>query len=171
MKPTESDLSAAQPASHHDHYFVYIGTYSKGIQGFRFSSDNGSLEPLGVVGTVASPSWVGTDPTFEHLYAVSELEGKEEGGVTSFTIDRKTGQLSTLNHLPSGGVAPCYLSVDATDKMLIVANYTSGGVSAFPIESNGSLGKMSSLMTAQGSSVNKERQEGPHAHEAVISIG
>ena len=169
MKPTESNLSLAQSQHHHDQYFVYIGSYSNGVQGFRFSSDNGSLEPLGVSGTVAKPSWVSADPAFEHLYAVSELDGTEEGGVTSFAIDRKTGKLSTLNHLPSGGIAPCHLSVDASDKMLIVANYTSGGVSAFPVESNGSLGKRSSLMTAQGSSVNKARQDGPHAHETVIT--
>jgi 6-phosphogluconolactonase len=169
MKPIQPDLAAAPSASHHDRYFVYVGTYGQGVQAFRFSSENGTLEPLGLVGTVAKPSWVGTDPTFEHLYAVSELEGKGEGGVASFTINRKTGQLNPLNHLPSGGEAPCHLSVDATDKMLIVANYTSGGVSAFPIEANGSLGKMSSLMTAHGSSVNKARQEGPHAHEAVIT--
>jgi 6-phosphogluconolactonase len=159
----------AQPASHHDRFFVYVGTYGKGVQAFRFASDSGSLEPLGLVGTVTNPSWVGTDPTFEHLYAVSELEGNEEGSIASFTIDRKTGKLHPLNHVASGGEAPCYLSVDATDKMLIVANYSSGGVSAFPIEANGSLGKMSSLMTAHGSSVDKARQEGPHAHEAVIT--
>ncbi len=169
MMPTQPNLSAAQSASQHNHYFVYVGTYGKGVEAFRFSPDSGSLEPLGLVGTATNPSWVGTDPSFEHLYAVSELEGKEEGGVTSFAIDRKTGKLNTLNHLASGGEAPCYLSVDATDKMLIVANYSSGGVSAFPIEANGSLGKMSSLMTAQGSSVDKARQEGPHAHEAVIT--
>jgi 6-phosphogluconolactonase len=169
MMPIQPNLSAAQTASHHDRYFVYVGSYGNGVQAFRFSSENGTLEPLGLVGTVAKPSWVGTDPTFEHLYAVSELEGKEKGGVASFTINRKTGQLSALNHLASGGEAPCHLSVDAADKMLIVANYSSGGVSAFPIEANGSLGKMSSLMTAHGTSVNKTRQEGPHAHEAVIT--
>ena len=169
MTPIEPNLAAAQSASSHDRYFVYVGTYSEGVQAFRFSSGNGSLEPLGMVGTVEKPSWVGTDPAFKHLYAVSEIEGKGQGGVASFAIDRKTGHLSALNHLESGGQGPCYLAVDSTGKMLIVANYSSGDVAAFPIEANGSIGKLSSVMSAHGSSVNKARQEGPHAHEAVIT--
>ncbi len=163
------DLFAAQPPELAANYFVYIGTYGKGVHGFRAASASASLEPIGLVGDVTNPSWVGAGPDFEHLYAVSELLGKEEGGVASFSIDRKSGQLRSLNQLKSGGVAPCYLSVDATRKMLIVANYVTGGVSSFPIEQNGSLGAMASLMSAHGSSVNKKRQEGPHAHEAVIS--
>ena len=53
--------------------------------------------------------------------------------------------------------------------MLIVANYTTGGVSVFPIEKDGSLGEMSALQQAYGHGPNQERQEGPHAHQVVIS--
>ena len=42
-------------------------------------------------------------------------------------------------------------------------------MSVFPLEQDGRLGEMSALMTAHGSSVNPDRQEGPHAHEAMIS--
>jgi 6-phosphogluconolactonase len=52
---------------------------------------------------------------------------------------------------------------------LVVANYGTGSVSVFPLEQDGRLGEMSALMTAHGSSVNAERQEGPHAHEVIIS--
>ena len=53
--------------------------------------------------------------------------------------------------------------------MLIVANYTSGGVSAYPIGPDGRLGEMSVLMTSPGKGPDPERQEGSHAHEVVIS--
>jgi 6-phosphogluconolactonase len=161
------DLSAAPAGSHHE-YFVYIGTYGKGVYGFRFTPGN-SLQSLGLLGEVVNPSWITTDRDFRHLYAVSELEGPVDGGVASFAIDRKTGKLNAINHLGSGGQAPCYAAVDRTGKMLVVANYVTGGVSTYPIEQHGGLGAMASLMTAHGSSVNKERQEGPHAHEAVIT--
>jgi 6-phosphogluconolactonase len=92
-----------------------------------------------------------------------------EGRVASFSIDRSNGSLKLLNTRASGGIAPCHLAVDHTDKILVVANYTTGDVSSYPIESDGSLGPIASHMTAHGSSANKERQEGPHAHETVIS--
>ncbi len=161
--------SLLPPRQNHAKYFIYIGTYGKGVQAFRYDAQTGAIEPIGLAGEVVNPSWVTTDRSFKYLYAVSELEGDAKGGVASFEIDRKTGKLNPLNHVGSDGVAPCYAAVDATGKTLVVANYTSGGVSAFPIEQNGSLGQLGSLMTAEGSSINKDRQEGPHAHEAVIS--
>lgn len=150
-------------------YFVYVGIYGKGIYGYRFHPNGPKLDELGLVGTVTNPSFVITDRDYKFLYAVSELEGKETGGVASFAIDRDTGALRSLNSVPSAGVAPCHLALDHTGKMLIVANYGTGGVSSFSIENDGRIGNMDSLMTAQGSSVDRERQEGPHAHEVVIS--
>lgn len=159
-------------ASHHSEqtkYFVYLGTYSDAIHAYRFDAATGKLDAMGTVGKVVNPSFLATDPNYRFLYAVSEAEGHGNGGVSAFSIDRKTGSLRFLNSASSAGVAPCHLAVDKTTKMLVVANYGTGSVSAFPIEHDGRLGAMSSLMEAHGSSVNRERQEGPHAHEVVIS--
>ena len=164
-----TNLSANPGSSGQPDYFVYVGTYGKGVEGFRFNAGTGQLSPLGLVGEVVNPSFLTTDRDFKHLYAVSELEGNVAGGVASFAIDRSKGKLTLLNSVGSGGEAPCHLSVDHSGRMLIVANYVTGGVSAFPIKHDGKLGEMSALMTAQGSGPNKERQDGPHAHEAVIA--
>lgn len=159
----------ASHASEQKKYFVYVGTYSDAIHGYRFDAATGKLDAMGAVGKVVNPSFLATDPNYRFLYAVSEVEGKTDGGVSAFSIDRKNGSLKFLNSTSSAGVAPCHLAVDKTTKMLVVANYGSGGVSAFPLENNGRLGAMSSLMEAHGSSVDHARQEGPHAHEAVLS--
>ncbi len=166
MSNSQSSTSSSHKAGNGE-WLVYIGTYGKGVQAFRLNAQ-GEMKPLGLVGEVTNPSWVGVDPGFHHLYAVSELEGSAEGEVASFTIDRHTGKLTKLNQLKSGGVAPCFLMTDATGKSLVVANYGTGGVSSFPIEANGRLGAMASLMTAEGHGADAKRQEGPHAHEAVI---
>jgi 6-phosphogluconolactonase len=164
---TQHTLEAAHPDQ--SHYFVYIGTYGKGVYAFRFDANASKIEPLGMVGAVVNPSFLATDRDYRNLYAVSELQGKAEGAVASFSINRGDGSLKPLNTRPAGGEAPCHLAVDHTGKTLVVANYGTGGVSSYPIEKDGSLGPMASLMTAKGTSVNKERQEGPHAHETVIS--
>ncbi len=161
-------LMSQSQTSDTDHFLVYIGIYGKGVHAFRLDNKQ-QFHSLGLVGEVTNPSWIGTDRDHKYLFAVSELEGKVNGGVASFAIDRKTGKLRSLNHVDSAGEAPCYLAADATGKTLVVANYSTGGVSSFPIEADGSLGERASLMTASGHGPNKERQEGPHAHEAVIS--
>ncbi|MBV9766197.1 MAG: lactonase family protein, partial [Acidobacteriaceae bacterium] len=164
-----SDHLNSAPASNGTTYFVYIGTYGKGIYGYRFDPGTAKLESLGMVGEVVNPSFLATDHDYRYLYAASELEGKVNGAVASFAIDRKSGSLKFLNSRSSGGEAPCHLAVDKTNKMLVAANYGTGTVPAFPIQHDGHLGEMSALMAARGSSVNPERQEGPHAHETVIS--
>jgi 6-phosphogluconolactonase len=53
--------------------------------------------------------------------------------------------------------------------MLVTANYTSGNVASYPLGPDGKIGELASLMGATGSGPNAKRQEGPHAHETVIS--
>jgi 6-phosphogluconolactonase len=149
-------------------YFLYVGTYDKGIYGYRFSPDTGKLDPMGVVAEISSPSFLTSDREHRHLYAVSEAT-HGDGAVASFAINRETGALTAINSLSSAGTSPCHLAVDHTGKMLMAANYGTGGVPVFPVEADGKLGPMSELLSAKGSSVNPDRQKGPHAHQTVIS--
>ncbi|MBV9033751.1 MAG: lactonase family protein, partial [Acidobacteriaceae bacterium] len=162
-------MSADKPSNHHSKYFLYVGAYGKGIQAYRFDSDAMKFEPLGSVGEIENPSFLASDIQNRYLYAVSELEGKEDGGVGAFRIDRKSGHLTFLNRQSSGGTAPCHLAVDHTSKLLMAANYGTGSVPVFPLETDGRLGARSALLTAEGSGADPKRQEGPHAHEIVIS--
>ena len=163
-------MSASAANKHLDQtkYLLYVGSYSNAIQAYRFDASTGQLQSLGATGQVVAPSFLAADPAFRYLYAVSEEESKP-GGVAAFAINREDGSLRKLNEVSSGGEAPCHLAVDRTGKMVIVANYVTGGVSAYPIQQDGRLGVMSPLMTAQGHSVNAQRQTGPHAHEVVIT--
>jgi 6-phosphogluconolactonase len=162
-------------AAQHNHRkgkeLIYVGTYSKGVYGFHYDVQTANLEPAGLLGEVENPSFLILHPNHQYLYAVSELTGDANpiGGVASFAINPQNGSLRLLNKRSSEGAAPCHLALDKTSKMLMVANYVTGTVSSFPILEDGSLGELASLMKASGSSVNKKRQEGPHAHEVVVS--
>ncbi len=161
-------IGAPNPLTH-SKYLLYVGAYGTGIDAYRFDPSDGKLTPIGQSGKINNPSFIIASPDHSFLYAVSEVEGNHHGAVAAFAIDKSTGALRMLNQQDSGGVAPCHLAVDKTRKLLLVANYTSGGVSAYPIQEDGSLGTMSALMTAEGHGPNAKRQEGPHAHEVVIS--
>jgi 6-phosphogluconolactonase len=61
------------------------------------------------------------------------------------------------------------VALDRTGKWLFAANYNSGSVAVFPVGAEGKLGEASAVVQLTGSSVNRERQDGPHAHEVAVS--
>ncbi len=149
-------------------YLAYVGTYttktsSKGIYAFRFDTATGQLSLIGVAAETPDPSWVVVHPNGKYLYAANETE--KSSTISAFAIEPKTGKLTLLNQLPALGEDPCYLSFDKTGKYLLVANYSSGTITVFPILADGLLGEHTALMKDQGATgPNKERQEAPHAH-------
>jgi len=154
-------------------YLLFVGTYtntkagSKGIYAYRYNASTGQLATLGVAAETPNPSYLAVDPTHKFLFAVNELEdykGEKSGAVTAFAIDHKTGKLTKLNEVASRGEDPCYISLDRTGKYILVANYTSGNIAAFPMQKDGSLGGATAFVQHHGTGPNKDRQEGPHAH-------
>jgi 6-phosphogluconolactonase len=151
-------------------YWAYVGTYtqkgSKGIYRYDFDPATGQLSGRAVAGEASNPSFLAVSPDRRFLYAVSEIsdfEGKKTGAVAAFAID-KNGDLTALNKQSSEGSGPCHLVVDKAGKHVIAANYGSGSVCVLPIEADGRLGKATDFVQHRGSSVDKGRQEGPHAH-------
>src|SRR5260370_2377175 len=152
-------------------YLAYIGTYtektkSKGIYALRFDDTSGKLSLMGVAAETPNPSFLALHPNGKYLYAVNELakfNGEESGAGSAFSIDRKSGKLKLLNQVASRGAGPCHVSLDKTGKYALVANYDSGTVAVFPVQSDGQLGKYTGYEKHIGSSVNKEPQERPRA--------
>ncbi|HMF76374.1 MAG TPA: lactonase family protein [Bryobacteraceae bacterium] len=160
---------SATPEKTHQSYILYVGNYGKGVYAYRYHPGSTKLEPLNMVGEVVNPSFLATDPDYRYLYAASEVDGHQDGAIAAFAINRTTGALTALNSRSSEGLAPCHLVVDHTGKMLMAANYTSGSVPVYPLEHDGKLGAISGLMKASGTGPNAKRQEGPHAHQTVLS--
>jgi 6-phosphogluconolactonase len=165
---------AAGPAQ--QKYLVYVGTYtdrgSKGIYAYRFDSSTGKLTSLGLAAESAEPSFLAVDPTGRFLYAVSETadyNGQPTGAVSAFAIQPETGKLSLLNQVSSRGQDPAHITLDRMGKYALVSNYTQGSVAVIPILKDGRLGEASSFVQHKGSSVNPQRQKGPHAHAVAMS--
>ncbi len=154
---------------------VYIGTYtgddSKGIYVCELDLASGKVSQPRLAAEVKNASFLAIHPDGEHLYSVSEisdLDGKRTGGVSAFAIDADSGQLTLLNQQPSEGAGPCHLVVDKSGQAVLVANYGGGSVAAMPIESDGKLAPAATAIQHEGSSVNKARQSGPHAHSINV---
>lgn len=164
--------------------FIYVGTYtrslphvaakSEGIYLIRMDPTTGALTHVSMMPGVDNPSFVTVHPSGRYLYAVNEVgdfDGRSSGAVSAFAIDQSSGALTFLNQEPTDGAAPCHLSVDATGRYVLCANYTGGSVSLHPLNADGSLGKMSDFVQHVGHSINPQRQQEPHAHSFTIDQG
>ncbi|HZT81565.1 MAG TPA: lactonase family protein [Gemmataceae bacterium] len=161
--------AAAEAADKAEKYWVFVGTYtgkdSKGIYRLEFDPATGKLSGAELAAETPSPSFLAVHPSNRFLYAVGETGGgKSSGSVSAFALDPKTGALKFLNRQPSGGAGPCHLVVDKQGKNALVANYGAGSAAALPIGADGKLAEPSAVLKHSGSSVNKQRQEAPHAH-------
>ncbi len=150
---------------------VYFGTYtqrdSRGIYLSTLNTETGALTPAQLVAECADPSFLAIHPTRPLLYAVNEtgqFQGQPGGYLTAYAVNSEDGSLSELNQEASHGAAPCHLVVDPTGGHVLVANYSSGTVAVLPINDDGSLAAASCIVQHEGSSVNPQRQQGPHAH-------
>lgn len=173
-----SNLCAGTPAKQRAKYFVYVGTYteegseSKGIYAYRFDSETGKLDPIGLVAETTNPSFLVVHPNHRFIYAVNEVsnyKGQKSGAVSAFAIDRATGKLTLLNQVASRGGDPCYISLDKSGKHVLVANYGGGSVAVFPVLEDGRMGEASAFVQHSGHGTNPERQEAPHAHSIDVS--
>jgi 6-phosphogluconolactonase len=141
----------ADDDGHKGPILAYMGTYTgavgnggngQGIYLFSLDLGTGKLTQIKVAAAVPSPSWLALHPNGNYLYTVNEISnfnGGSTGSVTSFSINRTTGDLTLLNVVSSQGAGPAHMSVDPLGQFVFVANYGSGSIAVLPILSNGSL--------------------------------
>jgi 6-phosphogluconolactonase len=146
-------------------YLTFIGNFGTAIPVFQLDTASGKLKPLGSDTMTKTPAWLTISSNGKFLYAVNE----QADSVSAFALDSKAAKLTPLNTLSTKGKGPCHVAVDHTGKALFVANYGSGSLESFTIKSDGSIGERASFIQNEGSSADKSRQKGPHAHSANIS--
>jgi 6-phosphogluconolactonase len=152
-------------------YWMYVGTYtgakSKGIYRFEFDPATGKVTGRELVAETPNPTFLAIHPNKHFLYAVNEIadyKNKKSGAISAFAVDPKTGGLTLLNQQPTVGDGPCHLVLDKQGKNVLAANYGGGSTCVAPIGTDGKVGEGTDFVQHKGSSVNKQRQEGPHAH-------
>ena len=157
---------------------MYVGTYTKpqstseGIYAYRLDAKTAKFSPLGLVAAGVNPTFLAVHPNGKFLYAINEVDeykGKKSGSVSAYSIDNASGKLTLLNQVASAGSGPCHLIVDATGKSVLVANYSGGSFSSFAVQADGKLSEAVSFIQENGSSVDKQRQMGPHGHSIVLA--
>lgn len=132
---------------------LYIGGYGPGISATDEALTSIAHLPL------PSSSFLAAHPTLPVLYAVSEL-GK--GGVVAFT------KAELLAERSSEGDSPCHVAIHPAGALLAVTNYMDGTVSLHHLDADGLFTGDPIVLRHEGGGPVTERQEGPHAHQAVF---
>ena len=163
-------------------HFAYIGTYNpngEGVYRVQVDSASGALSGKTLVSKQANPAQLTVDAKGQTLYVASEVadfNGTQHGGIIAYRINPTDGSLTQLNQVDAQGAGPVYLFLTPNGRHLLVANYVSGTVAAFPVESDGKLGTASSVQQQQGpagadkpeaaveGSFAISDHNGPHAH-------
>lgn len=139
---------------------AYVGTFSsplkdtlptqvdlppgngRGIHLFKVDRDSGRLTQAGVQALSTSPSCLAVNAQGTRLYSANETDRvgtDKQGTVSAFAIDRRTGHLTHLNTVPSGGAGPTFVCLHPSGEFLLVANYFGGSVAVLPIQTDGKL--------------------------------
>ncbi|HKC07984.1 MAG TPA: lactonase family protein [Methylomirabilota bacterium] len=141
---------------------AYVGGYtskdrdgrSDGINIYRVDEGSGAWSHVQRLGDLVNPSWLTLDRRRPVLYSA---HGQEQEA-TAYSIDPGSGRLAVLNRQPTQGKNGVRLGIEASDRYLVCANYSSGTVAVLPIEADGSLGALRDLVPLTG-------KTGPHPTE------
>ena len=166
-----SQSGSVRSASARKPLLAYVGTFSsplkdtlptqvdlppgngRGIHIFNVNRETGELTAVGEYRSGVSPSCLAVNGAGTRLYSANEtdrVDGRKEGSVSAFAIDRTNGELTRINSVPSGGDGPTYVSIHPSGKFLLVANYFGGSISVLPILDDGRLGPATDVKVDEG---------------------
>lgn len=112
------------------------------------------------------PQVIEVHPQRPFAYVASWDEG---AAITTVALPAAEGSvLRVVARRGSGGTLPCSLAVDMSGGYLVVAHYDAGGIVAFPILEDGSLGDPGPALELAGSGPVAERQDRSHPHCVVV---
>jgi 6-phosphogluconolactonase len=157
----------------------FQGARGKGITTFAFDERSGELTRLSEKGGVDNPTYLTVHEGNRCVYANSEVFGWNEGTVSAYRLDPRSGTLSYINKQPSLGSILAHNSLDRTGRFLFAANYSvyaepddslpDQSVVVIPIRADGGLGAPVCSRSHSGSGPNAARQERSHAHCVLAS--
>lgn len=149
------EISPALPAS------CWIGTYAGGGGAglYRLLDGAGQLAVGAAYEAASNASFGAYASRFDLHYLVDERDDGMLG------IYRHAGSGWTcLGRVTTGGSAPCHVALDATQSCVAVANYASGSVALYRLDTTGMPVAPPIVHTNTGSGPNPDRQQSAHAH-------
>jgi 6-phosphogluconolactonase (cycloisomerase 2 family) len=143
-------------------YFAYVGSRTTqernargdGINVYRGDRATGRWTHLQLVSGLANPAYLAFDRSKQFLYAVHG----DLSDISAYSIDPAAGKLTLINSAGTFGNNPVHLTIDPTNRFIVVANHISSSVVLLARNPDGSVGGLADKVTLTG-------QIGPHRTE------
>ena len=139
-----------------------LGTAARGIRSLDVGSD-GAAELGEPIDIGPNPMYLAVSPATGVLGVVHE---QTEGQVSTWTIEgddvHRFGRVGA-----TGAAGPCHLAFDESGDLIFAANYVGGRLSVHPVGPDVAA-DVALAVDFAGSGPNRDRQEAPHAHQAVV---
>ncbi len=157
-------------------YYMLVGTYttnseSKGIYVYKFDASTGTPKLVSVKDAI-NPEYFALSDGGKKVYVTNENITEADNGkgsISAYSFDKKKGELTFLNSVPSIGNSPCFVTTDAKGANVLAANYGGGSVILYKTDKNGALQKDQKQFIQQDGKGVHPNQEGPHVHGTFIS--
>lgn len=157
---------------------IYLGCYTdqntpggsepaRGIYRLNVSEDGKLTSKPVLAAEQVSPAYFYLTKDGSTLYSVSEPE-KEKGSMASFHVSDDRQSLTLQSERTAAGKGLCHVTMDPSEKNLIVTCYSEATIQSYPIRS-GQITPMFSLRHHMGSGPVVGRQEAAHAHSVTFT--
>lgn len=137
------------------------GKTAEGLYLFTMDDETGHLKRVLAADAGQNPAFLAVSSGRNRLYVGNE---SGDGEVSAFAIHPQRGEVRLLNRQKVQGADPCYVSLDPSERWLLVACYSSGTISIFPLDDDGRLGALAERVQHEGDGPNKPRQDKAHMH-------
>jgi 6-phosphogluconolactonase len=143
-------------------YFAYVGSRTTrernargdGINVYRVDGETRAWAHVQLVSGLLNPSFLAFDRSRCFLYAVHG----DASEISAFAVSQDTGELAFINRETTLGKNPVHLSVDPSNRFIVVANHITSSLAVLPRREDGSIGPPVDLVEFKG-------QIGPHRVE------
>jgi 6-phosphogluconolactonase len=130
-------------------YKVLVGSYTNaehenGINLFEFNSSSAKLELLNSF-KIENASFFCAGLDTDVLYTVNENHTACDK-ISALSIDRDSNTITLLNQQSSGGIDPCYITVDSQIRHVFTANYSDGCLSVTMLNDDKTLNEVSQII-------------------------
>lgn len=146
--------------------YVYVGARTTrernargdGLNVYRMDNASGAWTHVQLLGDLVNPSFLAFDRTRRFLYTVHG----DLSDITAMAIDPGSGRLRVIGRQSTEGKNPVHLSIDPSNRFVVVANHITSTVALLPRHEDGSLGAVIDLVKLEG-------KIGPHRVEQLFA--
>lgn len=155
---------------------VFCASFPNGrggaIHGCRLDPDSGRLTAVHHTCDIENPFFLVLSPSGNELYSVhapGKFAGPEHSQIAAYKLEGRDRVPRLLKRQSTHGAGACYLSISASGKTLLAANYASGSLASIPLDDNGSPSEAASVIGVTHAGSEPEPQTQSHPHCIVTS--